>query len=206
MDQLTESAVEAVGLDVVHAHTDPFYNECRAYGRLIESGLNGSVAVRAHGYTTIPAQDVHELGEEFQVAEWIQDAEEHQYNDLPSNRQLFRVIVKDLIRDDVRLTHKILNKMRRDLLRMRAQGVYPMDIKLSNYKAGLLVDLSSAMTRPHFFLDTCRESRYERLMKKDLYAFDAMIEKAKVKTWVKANTEDYKEKLRPRGRNMKYPK
>lgn len=82
-----------------------------------------------------------------------------------------------------------------------------MDIKINNYKAGLLVDLSSAMTRPHFFLDMCPEPRYERIMNEDLCAFDDMIEEAKVKTWVKAYTEGYKAKLRPRDPARKrYPK
>ncbi|KAL8845763.1 MAG: hypothetical protein Q9221_009097, partial [Calogaya cf. arnoldii] len=38
-------------------------------------------------------------------------------------------------------------------------------------------------------------------------SFDDMIEEANIKTWVKANLEEYKEKLRPRDPNgKKYPK
>lgn len=190
--------LDAIGLDVLHAHSGPFYNECRAYGRLIENNLNGCVAVRSHGYTTIPAEEVYQLGEEFQVDDWKQDAEENQYHQLPAQKQLYRAIVKDLIRDDVPLTHMRVKKMRHDLVQMRDHGVYPMDIKLSNYKGGLLVDLSSAMTRPHFFFGTCPRWQYERLMDEDLVAFDRMIKEAKVKTWVKAYTKDYTRKLRPR--------
>ena len=35
-----------VSVDVVHAHMDPFFNECRAFGQLIEADLNGEIAVR----------------------------------------------------------------------------------------------------------------------------------------------------------------
>lgn len=195
-------------MDTLRAHSDPFYNECRAYGRLMESDLNGRVAVRAHGYTTVTEENVHQLAAIFRTEDLIQDSEEHEINhNIPPYRRMFRAIVKDLIRDDVPLTHKIIKKMRHDLLQIREQGIYPLDIKRSNYRGGLLVDFSSARTEPHFFLESCAESQYESIMSTDLYKFDDMIEKAKVKTWVKANNEEYKRKLRPRDPNRKrYPK
>ncbi|KAL8925691.1 MAG: hypothetical protein Q9208_003374 [Pyrenodesmia sp. 3 TL-2023] len=199
-DSLSESDIEMLGLDTLYAHSDPFYNECRAYGRLDESHLNGEVAVRAHGYTTIPATDVHQLGKDFQVDSWEEDAEEHEYNELPFERHIFRAIVKDLIQDDVRWTHKIVKRMKRDLLRMREQGIYPMDLQSRNYKGGLLLDFSSAMTLPHYQLDKCPDRQYERVMEHDLYHFDQMIAKAGVKTWVTAYNKEYLKKLRPRAR------
>ncbi|KAL8770400.1 MAG: hypothetical protein Q9209_003826 [Squamulea sp. 1 TL-2023] len=207
VEAFTRSEVEDVGLDVIHAHSDPFYNECRAYGRLLEFDLNGSIAVAAHGYMTIPAKKVHELGRRFQIDDWTKDAEEHSHQDLPPYRHVFRAIVKDFIPNDLPFTHKRVKQMLQHLMKMRERGIYPMDIKRSNYKGGLLVDLSAAMTRPHFFLDMCAESRYERLMNEDLCAFDDMIDEAKVKTWVRAYTEDYKKRLRPRNPARKlYPK
>lgn len=47
--------------DLLQAYMDPFYNECRAYGRLEEANLNGKVAVRCHGYMTFPAEYEEEL-------------------------------------------------------------------------------------------------------------------------------------------------
>ena len=52
---------ESISDDLLQAHMDPFYNECRAYGRLEEANLNGKVAVRCHGYMTFPAEDEEEL-------------------------------------------------------------------------------------------------------------------------------------------------
>ncbi|KAL8654686.1 MAG: hypothetical protein Q9210_001353 [Variospora velana] len=208
VEAFSKPELEVIGSDTLRAHSDPFYNECRAYGRLMEWDLNGRIAVRAHGYTTVTAENVHQLGAIFRIEDLIQDAEEHKINpNLPPYRCMFRAIVKDIIKDDVPLTHKRIKKMRRDLLQMREQGIYPLDIKRSNYRDGLLVDFSSAKTKPHFFLDMCAESRSERIVNEDLYAFDDMIKEANIKTWVKANLEEYKEKLRPRDLNRKkYPK
>ncbi|KAL8906226.1 MAG: hypothetical protein Q9207_002148 [Kuettlingeria erythrocarpa] len=198
LDAISESDLEVVGLDTFYAQSDPFYNECRAYGRLDESHLNGKVAVRAYGYTTIAAKEVHRLGKEYQVDDWQEDAEEHEYNELPPERHLFRAIIKDIMQDDVRWTHKTVKRMRQDLLRMRERGIYPMDIVSRNYKGGLLVDFSSAMTTPHFYLKMCPDRQYERVMNTDLYDFDEMIKEARVKTWVIAYNKEYLKKLRPR--------
>lgn len=42
--------------DLLQAHSDPFYNERRAYGRLEEEKLNGKVAVRCYDYLTLSAE------------------------------------------------------------------------------------------------------------------------------------------------------
>ena len=52
---------ESIPDDILQAHMDPFYNECRAYGRLEEANLNGKVAVRCQGYMTFPAEYEEEL-------------------------------------------------------------------------------------------------------------------------------------------------
>ena len=125
---LHEFQRDIVSLDLLHAHADPFYNECRAYGRLKEKNLDGKVAVRCHGYTTLPAAIEVELERRFDYLEWDRDD-----YDLPmKERAPFRAIVKDLIRDDIPLTHRVVKKMKRDLLQIRKQGVYTCDIKARN--------------------------------------------------------------------------
>ncbi|KAL8895057.1 MAG: hypothetical protein Q9207_008314 [Kuettlingeria erythrocarpa] len=203
---LTGPDLDAIGLDLLHAYNDPFYNECRAFGKLVESKTNGRIAVRCHGYTTIPAEVVHQVGIKFQIDEWMEDAEEQKNYELPLHRQLFRAIVKDLIQVNVPLTCIRVKRMRRDLLRIREQGIYPMDIKASTYKSGML-DLGSAITEPNFFFGMCPWWQLERLMDEDLVAFDKMVEKAGVKTWVRAFTKRYLRRLRPRdAARKKYPK
>ena len=182
---------------MLRAHADPFYNECRAYGRLREAGLDGKVAVRCHGYTTLPPAMESELEERFDVTDWERGA----YDDAIKNRAYFRAIVKDLIRDDVRLTHRVVKKMKKDLVQIRKLGIYPSDIKRTNYKKGLLIDFSSAITEPNYYFDMMGDSRTKKLKKVDLIQFDEMIKKEKIKTWIRGTdtkNEEYRQKLRPR--------
>lgn len=57
-----------VPLDLLYAHMYPFHNECRAVGRIIQAGLNGKVAVRCHGYLTVPATMEEGLEQRFHIA------------------------------------------------------------------------------------------------------------------------------------------
>ena len=133
----------------LHAHSDPFYYECRVYGRLEEKELNGKVAVRCHGYNIpISADKEAQLEREFGVGDWDRPGDE--YDKPVSQRQPFRAIVKDLILKDIPLTAKVADKMLTDLKRIRCVGIYPGDILARNYKAGLLVDFSTARTEPFF--------------------------------------------------------
>ena len=171
---------------------DPFYNECRAYGRLVEKGLNGDVAVRCHGYVTLAPEREVELEQRFGISRldrpWHVD-----------ERQVLRAIVKDLVREDAPLTHKIVKKMLRDLKRMRAEGVYNMDIRARNYKDGMLVDLSIAITTPHYLFETKPSWRVRNYKWQDLLQFDEMIKEENIATWVRARpNKEYLAKLRPR--------
>ncbi|KAL9602847.1 MAG: hypothetical protein Q9219_001542 [cf. Caloplaca sp. 3 TL-2023] len=207
VDAISASDLDRLGLDTFHAQLDPFYNECRAYGKLIESNRNGLLAVRCHGYTTIHNKEVYRLGEKFHIRDIEQDAESFGWYGVPPERQLYRAIVKDLIREDRPLTHKRIKKMLRDLLAMRKLGIYAMDLKSSNYRDAVLVDFSAAVTEPHHTFEISAEWQNKLTRDTDLIEFDEMVEKAKVKTWVKAWTNAYKEKLRPRDpARKKYPR
>ncbi len=138
--------------DLLRTGMDPFYNECRAYGRIIEAGLNGKVAVRCYGHMSIPAEEEEGLKKRFGIDSWDRPGEE--YAKLPRRRQPFRAIVKDPVQKDVKMTERVARKMLRDLKRIRKVGVYPMDIQARNYKAGFVLDFSVAMTYPHFLFDT----------------------------------------------------
>ena len=192
---LWPSEKEIVSLDRLHAHRDPFYNECRAYGKLKETNLDGKVAVRCHGYTTLPATIEAELEEKFDVVDWDRD----DYDEPMKKRAVFRAIVKDLVMDDVPLTHRVVQKMKKDLLVMREEGIYPIDIKARNYKRGLLVDFSTAMTAPHYLFEIMPDWHVRMFKNQDLFSFDHMIEDEKVKTTTRAMpNQDYLRKLRPR--------
>ena len=99
---------------------------------------NGNIATRCYGYATIAATREDELYRKFGVEEWDR---------LSGDRQRIRGIVKELIHDGDRMTHKVAKKILRDLRKM---GIYPMDVRARNCKAGLLVDMSIAITTPHY--------------------------------------------------------
>ncbi len=176
---------------------DPFFNECRAYGRLIEKNINGTVAVRCYGYLMIPANREDELRERFGVTSWNRPDEE--YLEPASRRQPFRAIVKDLVTEDVPFTAKTAKKMLLDLRRMRSFEVYNMDIQARNYKGGRLVDFSVAMTTPHYLFVIKPAWRKEDYQYDDLRSFDHMLDEAGIVTLNRAapNRECFS-KLRPR--------
>lgn len=194
---LDEDEQEVVPVDLLRAHMDPFYRECRAYGRLIEKQMNGKVAARCHGYLTISAGKEEELRQNFRVDIW--DRPDSEYLKPVSRREPFRAIVKDLISEEIGFTQKIVGKMRRDLKKIRSVGVYPMDIHARNYKQGLLLDFSLAMTEPHYLFAIMPRWRVEEFKLDDLLAFDSMIKDEGVVTWERAlPNSEYCKKLRPR--------
>lgn len=145
---------------------DPFYNECRAYGRRVERGENGEVAARCYGYASIAATREDELYRKFGVEEWDR---------LSGDRQPIQGIVRELIHDGDRMTHKVAKKIIRDLRRMRKMGIYPMDVRARNCKAGLLVDMSIAITTPHYLFKIRSPWQVSVLQVQDLAMFDEMI-------------------------------
>lgn len=184
-----------MSLDKFHAHNDPFYKECRAYGKLKEAGLDGKIAVRCYGYITLPPKTESELEDRFDVASW----DRNDYDKPIGKRTPFRAIVKEMIRSDPPLTHGIVKKMLKDLKQIRKLKIYPLDIYRRNYKGGLLVDFSNAITEPHFLLEINSDQKVEEYENTDLVQFDMMVASEKVRTWVRAtpNKETFK-KLRPR--------
>ena len=171
-----------VSLDKLHYHHDPFYNECRAYGRLKETQLDGIVAVRCHGYTTLPPTLEAELYQRFHISTWDRDDDDKPVEE----RAMFRAILKDLIQDDTPLTLRAARKMKQHLLQIREKGIYPYDIKATNCKGGLLVDFSNAMTEPHYLLETKPDKYVEMLKKEDLFQFDDMFKDTQIGTRVRA--------------------
>lgn len=102
-------------------------------------------------------------------------------SDLP-----LRAIVKDFAPGDNTWSPKGVRKMLKDLKRIREQGLYVMDIKADNYKEGLLVDFSIAMTLPHFLFEIKPRHMVRGYMNQDLLGFDEMVEEQKVKTPLRA--------------------
>ncbi len=194
---MSEKQRDVISIDLLHAQMDPFYCECRAYGRLIEANLNGKVAVRCHGHLNVPAEVEEELRRDFDVDNWQRPGDE--YYTPVSERKPFRAIVKDLVTEDVTYTPKIVKKMLKDLKRIRKLGIYTMDVRARNYKGGLLVDFSIAMTEPHYLFHIKPPHQVVSYKLDDLLSFDDMMEDEGVVTWERAlPNPKYCAKLRPR--------
>jgi len=192
---LTDRERKRIPVDLVRDHSDPFYNECRAYGRLVHKSLNGKVAVRCHGYMAIPAEREEELKRNFNVDNWNRPADE--YAKAPHRRQPFRAIIKDLITADTSLTGKVVKKILKDLKRMRKVGVYPMDVQARNYRNGMLLDFSVALTEPHYLFVIKASWRVRFHKRSDLVAWQTLVRDQGVVTWERAvPSSDYCKKLR----------
>ena len=173
-----DDEIERVSIETVYHHIDPFYAECRAYGRLIRRNVNGKIAAACHGYCEIPAEREKELAERFDVEDWNRPPE---HEKLPiRKRPPLRAIVKQLLPDGDPLSQKLADKMLRDLKAIRRVSVYPRDIQERNYKSGLLVDMSVAIVRPHCVLMLAPKETGDLLLQEDLDNFQEMVDDAGV--------------------------
>ena len=201
---MSKEELEKISIKTIRFQTDPFYNECRAYGRLIECDTNGKIAVRCHGHMTIPATRQEELYQRFEVYAWDRPQDESK---MPvSKRQPFRAIVKDLVEDDHPLNEMELIRMRKHLLKMHRLGVYPQDVRERNYGGGLLLDFSIAITKPHWVFETKMPWWIRSLTNCDLNMLQVIMLESGVTTWQRAvRNREYCMKLRgcPDGKERK---
>ena len=201
---MDEDELEKVPVETLRFHSDPFYNECRAYGRLIEHDVNGKVAVRCHGHMAIPATREEELARRFDVYEWDRPKDDSKLS--VSKRQPFRAIVMDLIEDDRPLDEKQLIKMRKDLLKMRKLGVYPQNVRKRNYGGGLLLGFSIAITKPHWVFEMKSPWWFGMIKNHEMNNLQVIMLESGVKTWQRAlRNREYCMKLRgcPDGKERK---
>ena len=179
--------------DIIY-HNDPFYNECRAYGR-IKEGLSGTrktqdIIVPCHGFLFLSNDDMQLL--------------ESKGIDLGARGEtgLARAIVKEYIPPGT--GHGITNKSLRSTLgklrRLNRLKIYTQDIRLDNFLGGKLVDFGQAITEPHYRMEHFEktnpaEARDTRST--DLVMFDEMVAEERFLTSVKAlPNQVYRGKLR----------
>lgn len=205
---MSDEEIHKISIETIRFQSDPFYNECRAYGKLIDCDVDGKVAVRCHGHLGIPAAREEELAQRFDVYAWDRPTD-----DTGSKKEPLRAIVKDLVQEDHNpLNERVLGKMRKDLLKMRKLGVHPQDVYLRNYGGGLLLDFSIAITKPHWVFEV-EEPWWIRAMQNDeMQLLQVLMLESGVKVWQRAvRNREYCMKLRgcPEGkerkRRRKYP-
>ncbi|KAK3331570.1 kinetochore Sim4 complex subunit FTA2-domain-containing protein [Cercophora scortea] len=167
----------------------PFFCECRAYGRLKETGREDLVA-RAHGYLSfVLTQEVRELFNDV-IARYASPTQADILSVLGLSGELALdpvfAIVKDWIDHppfndvcDIALAESALYpRMLRNLKALHRLGIVVRDISLGQYVNGVLVDLSSAWTVPHCFgPEAGIRPRWEFLSQAawDLYCFQTQV-------------------------------
>ncbi|GAW14476.1 hypothetical protein ANO14919_038790 [Xylariales sp. No.14919] len=194
-------------------HSDPFFAECRAYGRInqyyedlnkktgrrrrrnrpdVHNAETKPIAVPCYGYITIPAEYESLLSKKFSIRLWDRP-EREESGEIP--KKPFRALVKKLVDSEVSISNP--RRMLGHLKQLRKIGISPNDIYARNYKDGLLVDFSVAWTEPHWYPAAIGPDRRETKRRNELFLFDQMMEDEKVKTTVRAKRNlDYCDKLR----------
>ena len=183
----------------VRHHYDPFFAECRAFGKLIEEGKDDLLAVRCHGYVYLSESLEKRIEEKFGIWNW--------------NRQVgfegcpLRGILKDVIRlkslfGQVRSPSsrkKKIADMERRLKQLNELRIFNKDIRECNYRDGRLFDFSLAITAPHIALSRKFQSEemIEMDMLDDVRSFDSMIKKIQESEEAEQRTaQEKREKIR----------
>ncbi|KAI0117848.1 kinetochore Sim4 complex subunit FTA2-domain-containing protein [Nemania sp. FL0031] len=202
------------------SYFQPFQNECRAYGRLKESGRE-DLAVACYGYVTLEETHVRILRKAYTDIEWEYDwgcDPDVKYDpDLP-----LQALVKELIhiptdlkwRDEFALSMnpRIARKAIKDLKTLHRLGICVGDISSRNFIFGKHLEFSFAWTAPHPLLTRKYGSNFPPLQRhlKDTSAIDDLIDDwnrmhPNRKIWVCCEPSlEYRNKLRKRNRKEVY--
>lgn len=134
--------------------SDPFYNECRAYGKMqdtvMASQRSSRIAVPCHGYMLLRQKDVGILRRRGVNL----DITNRKYQEQTTERCQVRAIVKDLASSQSGVTKSTMPRIIRGVSYLNGRGIYNTDIRTDNFRDGRLVDFGSSWTEPHLFLDT----------------------------------------------------
>ncbi|KAM7205837.1 Kinetochore Sim4 complex subunit FTA2 domain containing protein [Rhypophila sp. PSN 637] len=128
-------------------HTDFFNCECRAYGRLEETGHENMV-VRCYGYVLLTHGQEKTFRSRTSTCPDV-------LRRVPYLAGVpLRGIVKEWVPEGTEyFTAAMAPRMRRDLKTLNRIGIANRDIKENNYLGGKLVDFGSAWTVPHYQVD-----------------------------------------------------
>ncbi|RWA06075.1 hypothetical protein EKO27_g9031 [Xylaria grammica] len=156
---------------------DPFSNECRAYGRL-EEVKKTNIGAACYGYLLLNhnyARDDLD-GADFSELEWVESKEQN-----PGQKVQVRAIVKEYMASHFPFSEQMIPQMLQNLKTLHRYGIIHQGIHEDNYREGLLIDFSTALTVPHYLLDKKRGfSTLEEMYDYDVEdgsAFDLMISK-----------------------------
>ena len=127
-------------------YEDPFNAECRAYGRLKETG-HEHLSIKCYGYIILTSSHEQKLVDNGGMVEAIERTLD-EFKDLP-----LRAIVKEFVSNGRRLypylDPKKVPRMIRDLNSLHRVGIFVDDIRDDNYLRDVNIDFSRSKTVPH---------------------------------------------------------
>lgn len=186
--------------DELAFHTDPFFNECRAYGRIEEARAKErrvrKVAARCYGFLVLGARDEARLERDgFDL--WPDDLPPgHEYRVMAEGSPV-RALVKEYIEDDQDPDLRAMNWMLKNIRFLNRNKCLNRDIKRDNYRDGLLVDFGCTWTEPHCLFRLANIEEVENWKKTDRVQFDTMARKLGLGDMIHAMpNQEYRQKLR----------
>lgn len=195
---------KAIGDDELAYHTDPFFAECRAYGRIEQARAQEKrvrkVAARCYGFLTLKKQDEERLKREGYDL-WPENLPPGDEYRILAEGSPVRALVKEYIEDDPALDLRTMRWMLKDIKFLNRNKCLNRDIKRDNYRNGLLVDFGCAWTEPHCLIRLASIEQVETWKKTDRVQFDTMAEEQGFGDVVRAMpNQRYLRNLRPRER------
>ncbi|KAI0095527.1 kinetochore Sim4 complex subunit FTA2-domain-containing protein [Nemania sp. FL0031] len=170
-------------LEKAIAYTDPFYAECRAYGRIKEAEDKGEVreklATKCHGYIFLDKDAQNWLeGEGIDLGtEWLND----EVVSIIAGGGRPRALVKDFESAGPGLDEQTEQQIRtifRRVCLLNNLGIYNRDVRAENFRNGWLVDFDTSYTLPHDIYNALPPSEAEDTQAEDVAKFEDMIEEA----------------------------
>lgn len=145
---------------VFHNYSEPFNRECRAYGRLHESG-HQELATKCFGYMLLDEANERTVIQQFpDECLTFQGAPGAPGIDIYRPRFLgksgrpppIRGLVKEFAQEIEPLSTKDVRRMYTDIIRLHQLGIIGLDIAARNFvgNPGKLCDFSIAITTPHY--------------------------------------------------------
>ncbi|KAI1869844.1 uncharacterized protein JN550_005434 [Neoarthrinium moseri] len=169
---------------------DPFYSECRAYGRLKETN-NEKLAVKCYGYVIFNNVEEQTCLTKSKTSLKGSHSSTGHFDPLllreEDDPRPIRALVKDLIEGVPSFTRSQVIGMIADVKKIHKIGIcLGGDIRKDAYVGGKLVDFSRSQTVPHDYLDGIHRRRDNLNATTDVETFDDMIDE-----WNENHPEQY---------------
>ncbi|KAI1176977.1 kinetochore Sim4 complex subunit FTA2-domain-containing protein [Nemania sp. FL0916] len=167
-------------LEDVIFYTDPFYAECRAYGKINDAieakELRVDIATRCHGYIYLSKKDAMRLEKDSGIDLCTNIIDDDLLRALGGETRV-RAIVKDLETADVGVNDDNVGRASRSVNLLNSLKIYNRGICAENFIDGRIVDFGSSWTEPHVILDSADADEANEQRLGDRAKFNDMIEK-----------------------------